>query len=245
MESISLLKLPNLIHETIEKYGSGYLYDSAVLQIDGGIADEEILKWIRLMRENAWIFRDGCSVSEINDRIDRLEAGVFEGWTALTSAAFFLARYIAGHKSVVLDKEFEEFCQCLKPDTGVHELFAHLGEKIIQPALLSAESSERQEIIRAIGYMVQNLSGDISLKTVSAEVGLHPTYFSHLFKQEMGVGFSNFVGVLRIEQACMLLKRRSLSIQEISDLCGFSDVSYFCRKFKQVVGVSPSAWRTR
>ena len=93
--------------------------------------------------------------------------------------------------------------------------------------------------------MARNLCSDISLTQVASAVGLHPTYLSRLFKLELGKGFSEFLTDLRIEQAQALLKKHALSIQEVSEMCGFSDISYFCRKFKSVVGVSPSAWRTR
>lgn len=246
-ENVDIMELPAAIRTIKECGGFGYLYDEDVLILgaDGRILDEDIAHILRTLRENAWLFRDGCSISELSDRIDRLESGIFEGWTALTGATFYLTQYIAGRVPMMSEETIDKFYQRLKIDTGLHELFSHLNEMVIRPALAAKEAYERPEIIQAIRYMAANLCGDVSLKRVSAEVGLHPTYFSYLFKQEMDTGFSSFVNVLRIEQARILLRRRLLSIQDVSEQCGFSDVSYFCRKFKQTVGVSPSTWRSR
>jgi YesN/AraC family two-component response regulator len=48
---------------------------------------------------------------------------------------------------------------------------------------------------------------------------------------------------LKIKEAKALLRSKKMSITEISELCGFSDVYYFSKTFKQICGMPPSAWK--
>lgn len=245
LDAVPVRSLPKAVERIVENYTEAYLYESSLLWVrpDGGISDEVVDDCLQMLRDNIWLFRDAGSVSEVRSQIDRLEADLYRGWTALSSAAYFLARYIASHAPAVTEEMFREFCHRMKEDTSLHALFIHLREQIVRPALEG--QAIRPEIARAVSYMARNLCSDISLTQVALAVGLHPTYLSRLFKLELGKGFSEFLTDLRIEQAQALLKKHALSIQEVSEMCGFSDISYFCRKFKSVVGVSPSAWRAR
>ena len=48
----------------------------------------------------------------------------------------------------------------------------------------------------------------------------------------------------RMKKAAQILSNDGdVSIKEISETCGFSDIEYFSRSFKQYYGVSPSTYR--
>lgn len=66
---------------------------------------------------------------------------------------------------------------------------------------------------------------------------------SRLFKNQVGVGFAEYLVSKRLECAKELLLTTSYSVQEISVMAGFSSVNYFSRTFKIYVGMSPSAFR--
>jgi AraC-like DNA-binding protein len=48
---------------------------------------------------------------------------------------------------------------------------------------------------------------------------------------------------LKIQRACMLLDRSTLRVKEVGAKVGFSDPYYFSRSFRQVMGISPRAYR--
>ena len=56
---------------------------------------------------------------------------------------------------------------------------------------------------------------------------------AELLKKELGIGYNDYLNMLRIDMAGRLLENESIGLQKISELCGFSDITYFCRKFKQ------------
>ena len=47
----------------------------------------------------------------------------------------------------------------------------------------------------------------------------------------------------RIECACERLTLTDKSVTEIAFACGFNDMSYFSRVFKQLKGTTPTAYR--
>ncbi len=84
---------------------------------------------------------------------------------------------------------------------------------------------------------------ELTLEAVAAEVGLSTSYFSTVFKQEVGTGFAAYLNEIRIHRAKELLRNRSIPIVEVAGMVGFLDQSYFSRVFKAIVGVSPGAFR--
>ncbi|MGN0280926.1 MAG: helix-turn-helix domain-containing protein, partial [Prevotella sp.] len=54
---------------------------------------------------------------------------------------------------------------------------------------------------------------------------------------------SEFIRTIRLKRAAKLIKENRYAINEISDMCGFSSVSYFCRCFKAQYGVQPGSYQ--
>ena len=67
---------------------------------------------------------------------------------------------------------------------------------------------------------------------------MSPTYFCRYFHQEMGKTPFAFLNEYRIKKAAILLDGSSLSVSDIAINCGFDNISYFIRKFKEYQGVT-------
>jgi AraC-like DNA-binding protein len=96
---------------------------------------------------------------------------------------------------------------------------------------------------RVRDYVESHLQGNLSLKTLAATSGLSMYHFLREFKQSQGVTPHHYLLQRRIERARELLTRTDLSVSEIAFACGFSDQSHFGRRFRELVGVPPSAFR--
>lgn len=59
----------------------------------------------------------------------------------------------------------------------------------------------------------------------------------------MGIPFAEYLIKLRLNYSLELLTNKTLSVTEISFLCGYQNVSHFFRSFKEEFGMTPSAYR--
>ena len=70
-------------------------------------------------------------------------------------------------------------------------------------------------------------------------------YLSVLFKEETGESFRDYLIASKIERAKQLLAQTDQRVYEIAVAVGYSDIKYFSRNFKRLVGCLPNAYRTR
>ncbi len=96
---------------------------------------------------------------------------------------------------------------------------------------------------KAIDYIGENLSEDISLDEVVDYLKLNKTYFCKLFKQNTDRTFSQYVNELRIEKSKDLLLGTNLSILDIALAIGYNNVNYFHKAFKERLGITPYKYR--
>jgi len=67
-------------------------------------------------------------------------------------------------------------------------------------------------------------------------------YVSSYFKSKTGYQFSDYLEKTRIEAACDLLKGDKLSVETISQMCGYNSSTSFRRAFKRFMQLSPSEY---
>lgn len=91
-------------------------------------------------------------------------------------------------------------------------------------------------------YMAQHYHEPISIDSLALLSSLSPNYFGEAFKKAYGQNATDYLTELRIGQAKKLLRETDLLLKEIALQVGYSDEFYFSRKFKKVVGISPSAY---
>jgi DNA-bindng response regulator, araC family len=99
---------------------------------------------------------------------------------------------------------------------------------------------ENEQIKKALFYIHENYSTDITLEDTAGAVFMNSSYFSALFKKELGQSFISYVNKLRMEKAIKLLDEERFKVVEIAHILGFRDVSYFNRVFKKYYGYVPS-----
>lgn len=95
---------------------------------------------------------------------------------------------------------------------------------------------------RAAEYMKQNFDRALSLESLADQYFLNPTYFSRMFRQYMGVTFTDYLIELRMERAKELLGQGKYKVYEVSSKVGYTSDKYFCRVFKQYTGQSPTEY---
>lgn len=120
---------------------------------------------------------------------------------------------------------------------ALEDSYGQSGKTPMVP-LLSPSSVEK-----AIAFISYNYHKPVSIAELARHVGLERSYFSKLFHGAMGCSPQLFLQRYRLEKARLLLKTTGLSIGEVCECVGFSDIFYFSRIFKKSVGLCPTRYR--
>jgi AraC-like DNA-binding protein len=139
-----------------------------------------------------------------------------------------------------------EHSQCrLEREAG---FYAVMGKFIIGYAgnapKIRKVGSEKRAVKQAINLIKNNPADNISLESLSRQVGLSAFYFSRIFQQQTGLPPHAYRKQQRIQLAKRLL-RRGLPIAQVAAETGFADQSHLTRHFKQIIGVTPGRYAFR
>lgn len=92
-------------------------------------------------------------------------------------------------------------------------------------------------------YMKNNYSYDIHISDIAVFIGIDRTYLYRIFMDQEQISPKGYLQQLRIRAASNMLRSTEHSVTEIAYSCGFKDASAFCRQFRGLTGMTPSAFR--
>ena len=125
-------------------------------------------------------------------------------------------------------------------------LFYDLIYELISDKLTSNKKYETDmRIIKAVQFININYYKKITVNELCKISGYSVSHLRRLFMREYGVSPSQYIIDRKIEMAKeMLIEHPEKTVDEISELIGMCNTAYFCRIFKERVGVSPKKFRT-
>lgn len=143
---------------------------------------------------------------------------------------------------------FDYLLKPIDPDEWI-TTFRNITEKLdgfkIQLDISKTPDSKKHIIDSVLSYVQKHYHEQITLSNVADYVHISHTYLSRTIKEELGMGFSDLLNMIRIEYAKKLLKNPSYKINEIADMVGYSSPQYFTYSFKKQVGQSPWQYRSK
>lgn len=95
----------------------------------------------------------------------------------------------------------------------------------------------------AVKFIKKNYMNQISQEEAAKAGNISTTYLSRLFKEEMKIGFNEYLTQIRIEESKKLLSETNYSIKEIASLAGYVDEKYYSKLFKKTTGIKPTEYR--
>ena len=98
-------------------------------------------------------------------------------------------------------------------------------------------------LMRALDFIDRNYFENIMVEDIASSVGISRKTLSTVFSSLTGFSPKDYLIYYRISKAVDLLKDRNLSVEMIAASIGYNDQFYFCKQFKQNVGMTPSACR--
>ena len=94
-----------------------------------------------------------------------------------------------------------------------------------------------------VEYINKNYNEDLNVTSIANQFFISPSYFAHLFKKKSGKSVIEYINEVRINRAKSFLEKEDTSIGSIALLVGFGDINYFSRKFKALVGMTPTEYK--
>ena len=96
-----------------------------------------------------------------------------------------------------------------------------------------------------MAYIQAHLREKLSREQLSSLAGFGDTYFSRIFKAEVGMSYTDYLLRARMLAAQDLLRNTDMPISKIADACGFYDASYFIGQYREFYGETPREWREK
>ena len=106
------------------------------------------------------------------------------------------------------------------------------------------ESAHAHVLRQAKEFIASHYTQHLTLEQVAGYVALSPTYFSRIFKQEVGCTFVDYLTQIRLQEAKRLLRTTTLSLAEISYAIGYHSPNYLSELFKTLEGMTASSYRS-
>lgn len=238
----SKLHQQSKINESIQMYksygteaGTSYPYDkekALIAKVKAGNAPEakgilnDLLGYV--------LFSEGSSLDTVKARAIELSSllsrAAIEGGAATDSILKINNQFL---KSLQQINDLDSLCYKLQETV-----------EVFTESMFNYIPSKNYELMKkAMLFISNNFSDNITLEDVANHVHLNPAYFSSLFKQSAGSSFKEYLNMVRIEESKRLLANTDYSIIDIAIATGFEDQSYFSKVFKKYTGLTPKQYR--
>lgn len=105
------------------------------------------------------------------------------------------------------------------------------------------ENKKIPKLKTVISFINENYALPITLTDMAASAEMSPKYFCYFFKEMTNKTPVEYLNFYRVEKSAKMLLNTDLSVTDIAFSCGFNDLSYFIKIFKQIKGITPAKFR--
>ncbi|HFG1910901.1 TPA: helix-turn-helix domain-containing protein [Vibrio cholerae] len=92
-------------------------------------------------------------------------------------------------------------------------------------------------------YIQENFHRPITRESIASRFSISANHLSRLFRQQGHMTLADYITWVRVDRAKFMLKKYNFKLNEVALRCGFKDVNYFCRVFKNRTGRTPTDYR--
>lgn len=218
-----------------------------VTHIDDLIVRNEEERWFELLKGNLITALNRGKSAEVKREAESFASAVLSGQSSLDDIRIEFLELFMEARQLVREKgkNPEETGAWLIRSRNADELReAFLGSMSSLADALSERTGKDTPVEKARRYIEENFQKELSLDSIAELVNVSPYYFSKLFKEELGINFSDYLTDCRINRAKELLyEDPNRNIKEVSIACGYSNPNYFSRIFKKITGMTPTELR--
>lgn len=199
----------------------------------------------KIQKGTKWIFLHFRISADCNASPFYPDASPLGAYDATAESILTLPKFLDS-VSARFEKELKTFIEYAQSDDAYKKWFINQRLFLLLSSLAVSTQGFSNNLTlsdRICRYLSDNIGVPFSSENIEKRFYLSYKYMSHLFKKEKGVTMQQYHNSVRMDEACRLLCSTLMSIGEIADKLGFSDVLYFSRCFRNYTGKSPSAYR--
>ena len=94
----------------------------------------------------------------------------------------------------------------------------------------------------AVGYIMENYMTPITVTDIAKSACCSTSYLRQLFAEHYGISPNKYLTRVRINEAKAMLASGIFTVSEVAQKCGFKNVYYFNRVFKETTGITPGKY---
>ena len=114
--------------------------------------------------------------------------------------------------------------------------------------LIGARSDDNYDdgrVQRILQFVENNYQRKLSLEEIGRLVKMSPTSVCRYFKRHTHQNLWEYLNSYRINRAAQIIAESNLTISQIGNSCGFSNISNFNHAFRERVGTTPGEYRRK
>lgn len=199
----------------------------------------------KIQKGTKWIFVHFRISADCNASPFYPDASPLGAYDATAESILTLPKFL-DNVSARFEKELKTFIEYAQSDDAYKKWFINQRLFLLLSSLAVSTQGFSNNLTlsdRICRYLSDNIGVPFNSENIEKRFYLSYKYMAHLFKKEKGVTMQQYHNSVRMDEACRLLCSTLMSIGEIADKLGFSDVLYFSRCFRTYTGKSPSAYR--
>lgn len=120
------------------------------------------------------------------------------------------------------------------------ELFIRMQREVFAELPKPVKPVRIEEIVEE---MKTRFFDEFDLNVMASRAGIAPASFSRAFKDIAGMPPFEYLNHLRIQHACVLLKKTEKPILDIAYDVGYNNLSFFNRYFRKITNMAPREYR--
>lgn len=123
--------------------------------------------------------------------------------------------------------------------------FMHYVKNVCDVSDETGGENERfyEKLKVSLSYLEDNYAENITVADAASMCNFSPSYFSKMFRELTGSSFTKYLKNYRLERAAEKISNEKMKISDAASSCGFDNLSYFTRAFKEKYKVTPTQFK--
>jgi YesN/AraC family two-component response regulator len=233
------------LQNNVAKKPGLYFTDSDTSYSEVTSLSESIAKWTRLLDNNQFeLLKENIfSFINYNTSVGRFNLKSLCDFHQSLTKILFVFSYNRNTNIMSLFTDDYNYKDYMSSFEDIESLKEGISFIIAAISKASVEEDSKDNVKRAIDFILANISNDISVKEVADYVHFSPEYFSKLFKKEMGENVKNYMLRIKVDAAKDLLENPNIPVNMVAAELGYSNFSHFTQMFKKHENVTPTEYR--